>query len=125
MSVAGFHRPRTQCFYIERLSRLFSADFHGIVPDSFDTYPYGDVCVIVGMDWLIQFGARIDCEGQRVVVQTRSGGKLTIYGEGTWVGLVFCSFARDRQYLHHRTRGTSCMWLTLVLERWFWFQMCL
>ena len=26
--------------------------------------PMGNVCVIVGMDWLSRFGAMIDCEGQ-------------------------------------------------------------
>ena len=30
--------------------------------------PMGDVCVIMGMDWLIRFDAMIDCEVQCVVV---------------------------------------------------------
>ena len=42
----------------------------------------GDVCAIVGMDWLSIFGAMIECEGQRVVVWTPSGGELITYGEG-------------------------------------------
>ena len=28
----------------------------------------GDVCVIVGMDWLSRFGAMIDCERQMVTI---------------------------------------------------------
>ena len=42
--------------------------------------PTGDVCVIVGMDWFSRFGVIIDCEGQRVVVRTPSGGELIIFG---------------------------------------------
>ena len=38
------------------------------------------------MDWLSRFGAMIHCEGQRVVVQTPSGGELIVYGEGTILG---------------------------------------
>ena len=45
--------------------------------------PMGEVCVIVGMDWLSKFGTMIDCEGQRVVVRTPSGGELVIYSEDT------------------------------------------
>ena len=53
-----------------------------------------DVFVIVGMDWLSQFGSMINCEGHRVVVRTPSEGELVIYGEGTRMGLGFCSTAR-------------------------------
>ena len=58
------------------------------VPYLIDLIPIhiGDVCVIVGMDWLSRFGSMIDCEGQRVVVRTPSGGELVIYGEGTRIG---------------------------------------
>ena len=58
--------------------------------------PMGDVCVIVGMDWLSRFDAMIDCEGQRVVVRNPSGGELVVYGEGTRIGSGFCSAARAR-----------------------------
>ena len=67
--------------------------------------PMGDVCVIVGMDWLSRFGAMIDCEGQRVVVRTPSGGELVVYGEGTRLGSGFCSAARARQYIQHGCAG--------------------
>ena len=50
----------------------------------------GDVCVIVGMDWLSRFGAVIDCERQLVTIRDPSGGVLTIYGEGTHFGSAFC-----------------------------------
>ena len=57
--------------------------------------------MILGMDWLSRFGSMIDCEGQRVVVRTPSGGELVIYGEGTMMGSWFCSAARARQYIQH------------------------
>jgi len=59
------------------------------------------VGVIVGIDWLSRFGGIIDCRCQQVSVQNPSGGELTIVGEGRRSGLVFCSAARARQYLHH------------------------
>ena len=62
-------------------------------------FPMGDVCMIVGMDWLSHFSAMIDCEGERVVVQTPSGGELIIYGDDTILGSRFCSAARARQYI--------------------------
>ena len=52
--------------------------------------------MIVGMDWLSRFGVMIDCEGQRVVVRTLSGGELVTYGKSTRVGLTFCSASRAR-----------------------------
>ncbi|CAH1438307.1 unnamed protein product [Lactuca virosa] len=72
----------------------------------------GDVCVILAMDWLIRFGAMIDCEGQHVVVQTPSGGDLIIYGDGTRLGSGFCSAARARQYIQH---GCAC-YLAYVVD---------
>ena len=59
----------------------------------------GDVCVIVGMDWLSRFGAVIDCERQMVTIQDPSGGVHTVYDEGTRSGSTFCSAARARQSL--------------------------
>lgn len=58
--------------------------------------PMGDVCMIVGMNWLSRFGVVIDCERQLVIVRTPSGGELTIYGVGTNVGLAFCSTTKAR-----------------------------
>ena len=65
----------------------------------------GEVCMILGMDWLSKFGAMIDCEGQRVVVQTLSGGEVVIYGEGTRFGSGFCLAVRARQYIQHGCAG--------------------
>ena len=68
------------------------------VPYSIDLIliPVVVVFVIVGMSWLSQFGAMIDCEGQRMVVRTPSRGELVIYGEGTMMGSGFCLVARAR-----------------------------
>ena len=67
--------------------------------------PIGDVCVIVGMDWLSRFGSMNDCEGQRVIVRTPSIGELVIYGEGTVIGLAFCLVAMARHYIPHGCMG--------------------
>ena len=65
----------------------------------------GDVCVIVGMDWLSRFGAVIDCERQLVTIRDPTGGVLTVYGEGTRSGSAFCSNARVRQCLQQGCKG--------------------
>ena len=65
----------------------------------------GDVCVIVGMDWLSRFGAIIDCERQLVTIRDPSGGVLSVYGEGTRSGSAFCSAARARQCLQQGCKG--------------------
>ena len=59
----------------------------------------GDVCVIMGMDWLSPFGAVIDYERQLVTIRDPSGGVLTVYGEGNRFGSAFYSDARARQSL--------------------------
>ena len=65
----------------------------------------GDVCVIVGMDWLSRYGVVIDCERQLVTIRDPSGGVLTVYGEGTRTGSTFCSAARARQSLQQGCKG--------------------
>ena len=67
--------------------------------------PMGEVCVIVGMDWVSRFGAMIDYEGQRVIVRTPCVGELIVYGEGTRVGSGFCSVVRVRQCIQHGCAG--------------------
>ena len=59
----------------------------------------GDVCVIVGMDWLSRYGAMIDCKRQLVSIRDPSRGVLSVYDEGTRSGSAFCSAARARQSL--------------------------
>ncbi|XP_023770511.1 uncharacterized protein LOC111919129 [Lactuca sativa] len=56
--------------------------------------------VIVGMDLLSSNGAVIDCEKQLVRVRTLSRGELVIQGERLKHGLIMCSAARARSYLH-------------------------
>ena len=65
----------------------------------------GDVCVIVGMDWLSRFGAVIECERQLVTIRDPSGGVLRVYGKGTRFGKAFCSTARARQSLQQGCMG--------------------
>lgn len=65
----------------------------------------GDVCVVLGMDWLSRFGAMIHCGRQMVMIRDPSGGVLTIYGEGTRSGSAFCLAARARQSLQQGCMG--------------------
>ena len=74
----------------------------------------GDVCVIVGMDWLSWFGDMIDCEGQMVTIRDPSGGVLTVYGDGTRSGSTFCSAARVRQSLQQGCMG----FLAYMMDTW-------
>ena len=80
---------------------IFGVDF----PIHLVPIAMGDVCVIVGMDWLSKFGAVIDCERQLVTMRDPSGGVLTVYGEGTRCGSAFCSAARARQSLQQGCSG--------------------
>ena len=59
-----------------------------------------EINVIVGMDWLSRHRAHFDCENQRIVVQTPSGGELTIFGNGKKGMPKVCSLAKARRYVH-------------------------
>ena len=64
-----------------------------------------EINLIVGMDWLSRQRAHIDCENQRIVVQTPSGGELTIRGDGNKRLPEVCSLAKARRYVR---RGGVC-----------------
>ena len=59
-----------------------------------------EINVIVGMDWLSRHRAHLDCENQRIVVQTPSGGELIIRGDGQKILPKVCSLAKARRYVH-------------------------
>ena len=86
VSIANEHGVSTSSVFQDCVLEIFGVPY----PINLISIPMGDVCVIVGMDWLSSFGAMINSEGQRVVVQTPSGGELVIYREGTRVGSRFC-----------------------------------
>ena len=60
-----------------------------------------EINVIFGMDWLSRHRAHFDCENQRIVVQTPSGGELTIFGNGKKGMPNVCLLAKARRYVHH------------------------
>ena len=68
VSIANEHGFSASSVYRGCELEIFGVSF----PIDLIPIPMGDVCVIVGMDWLSRFGAMIDCEGQRVVVRTPS-----------------------------------------------------
>ena len=101
VSIANEHMIFASLVYQGCVLEIFGVSFSiNLIP-----IPMGDVCVIVGMDWLSRFSAMIDCKGQCMVVRTPIGGELVIYGEGTRMGLGFCSVAKARQYIQHRYAG--------------------
>ena len=90
VSIANEHVIFASSVYRGCVLEIFGVNF----PIDLILIPMGEVCVIMGMDWLNRFGAMIECEGQRVVVRTRTGGELIIYNEGTRVGSWFYSAVR-------------------------------
>ena len=64
VSIANEHGVFASLVYQGCELEIFGVSF----PIDLIPIPMGDVCMIVGMDWLSRFGAMIDCEGQRVVV---------------------------------------------------------
>ena len=75
------------------------------------------VYMIAEMDWLIRFGALIDCENQLVTIHDPSGGVLSIHGEGTRAGSTFCSATRARQFLQHGCMGYLVYMVDTLVER--------
>ncbi|XP_071714014.1 uncharacterized protein [Rutidosis leptorrhynchoides] len=75
----------------------------------------GEFDVVVGMDWLDQNRANLDCHEKFVRVRTPSGGELIMYGEARRRPVPICTYARARRlvssggmtYLSHvvDTRG--------------------
>ena len=98
---------------------MYGRDFRVEFPIDLIPITMGDVCVIVGMDWLSRFGAVIDCERQLVAIRDPSREVLSVYGKGTRYGSAFCSASRARQSLHQGDIGflayVSDSWV--VLER--------
>lgn len=83
--------------FIVTVLEIFSARFPiNLIPNLM-----GDVCVIMGFNWLSRFRALIGCDWQTVVIYTPSKGELTMYGESSKVRLTFCSISRANMYLHH------------------------
>ena len=60
VSIANEHEVFASIMYQGCVLEIFEVPY----PIDPIPIPMGDVCVIVGMDWLRKFGAMIDCEGQ-------------------------------------------------------------
>ncbi|XP_071714016.1 uncharacterized protein [Rutidosis leptorrhynchoides] len=57
----------------------------------------GEFFVVVGMDWLDQNRANLDCHEKFVRVRTPSGGELIVYGESRRRHVPICTYARARR----------------------------
>ncbi|KAI3708555.1 hypothetical protein L2E82_37779 [Cichorium intybus] len=55
--------------------------------------------VIVGMDWLDDNRANMDCQGKTISVRTPSGSRTLIRGERRFQHIPVVSFARARRYI--------------------------
>ena len=64
VSIANEHGISASSVFQDCVLEIFGVPY----PIDLIPIPMGDVCVIVGMDWLSRFKATIDCKGQRVVV---------------------------------------------------------
>ena len=60
-----------------------------------------EINVIIGMDWLSRHRAHFDYENQQIVVQTPSGGELTICGDGQKRLSKVCWLDKARRNVHH------------------------
>jgi hypothetical protein len=64
-----------------------------------------EVQVVIGMDWMGQHQAFIDCQGQRIRLKTPSGGDLVFQSEGRKGKPAFCSLAKAQKYLQRGCTG--------------------
>ncbi|KAK1360434.1 hypothetical protein POM88_044908 [Heracleum sosnowskyi] len=51
-----------------------------VFPTNLIPFQLGEFDVILGMDWLTNFSAQIDCKGKKVVVRTPQGKKVVFKG---------------------------------------------
>ncbi|XP_071704351.1 uncharacterized protein [Rutidosis leptorrhynchoides] len=55
--------------------------------------------LVVGMDWLSQYGANIVCDENIIRVKTPSGEDVIIQGEGQRQPVSICTYARARRLM--------------------------
>nr|XP_043615828.1 uncharacterized protein LOC122587731 [Erigeron canadensis] len=74
-------------------SELFQAN---LVP-----FPMGEFDVILGMDWLTSFNAKIACDEKAIYLKTSKGEDLVVYGDRKERSIYICTFTRAKHYLSH------------------------
>ena len=68
VSIANEHQIYALIIFRDCILEMFGVSY----PIDLIPIPMGDVCVIIGMEWLSSFRVVIDCERQIVVVRTLS-----------------------------------------------------
>ena len=68
--------------------------------------------VIIGMDWLTKFKAKIDCVSKVITFEEPKGGEMKLEGEKVIVPPCFISVAKARQLLKKGCQGYLCSILT-------------
>ena len=75
-------------------------EFSGVVfPIDLIPIAMRELCVIVGMDWMERFRAKILCYEKCVEVRTPSGEEMTIQGDAWRRSPMFCSAVEAKRYL--------------------------
>ena len=64
--------------------------------------------VIIGMDWLSKFKAKIDCVSKAITFEKPKGGEMKLEGKKVIVTACFISVAKARQLLKKGCQGYLC-----------------
>ena len=64
--------------------------------------------VIIGMDWLSKFKAKIDCVSKSITFEEPKGGEMKLEGEKVIVPPCFISVSKARQLLKKGCQGYLC-----------------
>ena len=64
--------------------------------------------VIIGMDWLTKFGAKIDCVTKTITFEEPEGGETKLAGEKVVVPPCFISVSKAHQLLKKGCQGYLC-----------------
>ena len=85
---------------VRDVHRGFEIEFGGVAfPIDLIPIAMRELSVIVGMDWMERFRAKISCFEKCVEVRTPGGEELTIQGDAWRRNPTFCSMAKAMRYL--------------------------
>ena len=70
-----------------------------------------ELCVIVGMDWLVKNEAKISCGPKRVRIRRPGGEKLYIQGDAWRRSPTFCAAARAKRYMRREGGYLVYVWM--------------
>lgn len=90
-------KVRASSVYCGRILKIYNAKLSiYLIP-----IPMCEINIVVGMDWLTNFRALIDCKRVLVRVQTPSGRELTISIDSSRSSTTFCAATKAMMYFQH------------------------